>query len=300
MSHSPEIPSDDSAENSAEQHPAGYVPRKTKHGNKLFRAEPVSFVRRSTKLSDARQQLWEDHFGSTVLDVDRGVADTSVAENSLIDREEVFGRTAPLVIDIGVGHGESTFAGAQAHPEWDFVAIEVYTPGLAKLLVKIEEQATPNIRAVEANAPEVLDHMIPDGSAQEVWIFFPDPWQKTKYHKRRIVQPKFIDRVARALVPGGVLRLATDWSHYAAHMRDVMEAHPDFTNLHPGRNSGADSPLFKARISGTDDGEPYSAEDAADPQGGWAPRFETRPITAFERKATKAGRCIFDLAYQRK
>ena len=179
------------------------------------------------------------------------------------------------------------------------LADQVYRPGLAKLLDRIVAEDVTNVRMVEANAPEVLDHMLPAGAAQEVWVFFPDPWQKNRYHKRRLIQPKFLDRVARVLKVGGVLRLATDWSHYAAHMREVAEAHPAFENLHPGRLAGHDSPLTRARAKGTDEHNPLPLAEALDTEGGWAPRFATRPVTSFEAKAQRAGRYIFDLAYRR-
>src|SRR5690625_6686837 len=133
---------------------------------------------------------------------------------------------------------------------------------------------------VEANAPEVLDHMLPAGSAQEVWVFFSDPWQKTRYHKRRLIQPKFLDQVARVLAVGGLLRLATDWSHYAAGMRDVADAHPALENLHPRRLAGPRSPLAQARCHRPADHGPLPLADPPDEQDGWAPRLARRPGTS--------------------
>lgn len=279
--------------------PSGYQKVDTPEGAKIVREGPVSFVRRELAMSPNRQRLWEKHQGTTVLPVARSFADTSVAPESHLDVASVWGQDGPLIVDIGVGHGESTFAGAQAHPEANFLAVEVYRPGLAKLLDRVVTDGVTNVRMVEANAPEVLDHMLPAASAQEVWVFFSDPWQKNRYHKRRLIQPKFLDRVARVLTDGGLLRLATDWSHYAAHMRDVAEAHADFENLHPGRRAGDESPLTAARVQGTDDGTPLPEADALDTLGGWAPRFDTRPVTSFEAKAQRAGRYIFDLTYRR-
>lgn len=280
--------------------PSGYQKIDTPDGVKIVREGPVSFVRRELAMSPNRQQLWQDHVGTTILPVERSFADTSVAPESYLDVAKVWGQAGPLIVDIGVGHGESTFAGAQAHPEANFLAVEVYRPGLAKLLNRVVTEDVTNVRMVEANAPEVLDHMLPAASAQEIWVFFSDPWQKNRYHKRRLIQPKFLDRVARVLVPGGILRLATDWSHYAAHMRDVADDHPDFENLHAGRLAGQDSPLTQARLRGTDDDMPLALDEALDTAGGWAPRFETRPVTSFEAKAQRAGRYIFDLTYRRR
>lgn len=279
--------------------PSGYRKIETPEGVKIVREGPVSFVRRELSMSPTRQKLWQDHLGTTILPVTRSFADTSVAPESYLDVAQEWGQDGPLIVDIGVGHGESTFAGAQTNPDANFLAVEVYRPGLAKLLDRVVAEDVTNVRMVEANAPEVLDHMLPAGAAQEVWVFFPDPWQKNRYHKRRLIQPKFLDRVARVLKVGGVLRLATDWSHYAAHMREVAEAHPAFENLHPGRLAGHDSPLTRARAKGTDEHNPLPLAEALDTEGGWAPRFATRPVTSFEAKAQRAGRYIFDLAYRR-
>lgn len=279
--------------------PKGYQEIETREGVKIVRDGPVSFVRRELAMSPNRQRLWQDHLGSTILPVTRTFADTSVAPRSHLDVPEVWGQAGPLIVDIGVGHGESTFAGALKHPEANFLAVEVYRPGLAKLLARVVTEDVTNVRMVEANAPEVLDHMLSAGSAQEVWIFFSDPWQKTRYHKRRLIQPKFLDQVARVLATDGILRLATDWSNYAAHMRDVADAHPAFDNLHPGRLAGQDSPLTLARLHGTDDDTPQPLDEALDDVGGWAPRFDTRPVTSFEAKAQRAGRYIFDLTYRK-
>ena len=279
--------------------PKGYQQIETRDGIKIVRDGPVSFVRRELSMSPTRQRLWQDHMGTTILPVTRTFADTSVAPRSDLNVPEVWGQAGPLVVDIGVGHGESTFAGAVQHPEANFLAVEVYRPGLAKLLDRVVTEGVTNVRMVEANAPEVLDHMLAAGAAQEVWIFFSDPWQKNRYHKRRLIQPKFLDQVARVLTPGGVLRLATDWSNYAAHMREVADAHPAFENLHPGRLAGSESPLTLARLHGTDDDTPQPLAEALDEVGGWAPRFATRPVTSFESKAQRAGRYIFDLAYRK-
>ena len=279
--------------------PSGYQKVETPKGVKIVREGPVSFVRRELAMSPNRQRLWEEHQGTTVLPVARSFADTSVAPESHLDVASVWGQDGPLIVDIGVGHGESTFAGAQAHPEANFLAVEVYRPGLAKLLDRVVTEGVTNVRMVEANAPEVLDHMLPAASANEIWVFFSDPWQKNRYHKRRLIQPKFLDRVARVLTDGGLLRLATDWSHYAAHMRDVAEAHAEFENLYPGRLAGNESPLTAARVQGTDDDNPLPDAEALDTLGGWAPRFDTRPVTSFEAKAQRAGRYIFDLTYRR-
>jgi tRNA (guanine-N7-)-methyltransferase len=299
------------------QHPHGHNQRPDPE---LYRTEPVSFVRRGDRLNPRRQKTWDRSHGKYIVDVPRDRATTSVAEGSDIDWTQVFGRTAPLVVDIGSGLGESTARGAADHPEWDFISVEVYTPGLAALLVRVEDEGLENVRGVQANAPEVLDHLLPAGGVQEIWVFFPDPWHKTRHHKRRLVSRAFADRVARALAPGGVLRLATDWSSYAVHMRSIMEEHPLFENVHPGRAAGDESPLTRVRVEGRElqvgaqpvapragadragVSEATSSAVVADPvdhDGGWAPRFAGRPLTSFENKALRAGRLVFDLTYRR-
>lgn len=260
------------------------------------RSAPVSFVRRGSRLQGRRQQAWEDHAASFVVEVPRGEADTSVDPGFVFDAAAVFGRTAPLVVEIGSGLGEAVVAAAAENPERDFLAVEVYKPGLANTLMRIAQRELTNVRVVQANAPEVLGSMLPPESVAELWVFFPDPWHKSKHHKRRLVKESFVPLAARVLAPGGLWRLATDWSSYAEQMREVLSGAPEFDNVHAGERTGADSPLTRARLSGADrerDGEP-------DSQGGWAPRFEGRTLTSFENKAHQAGRTIFDLTFRRR
>lgn len=256
-----------------------------------YRRQPVSFVRRGTRLQGRRQQAWDEHAESFVVDVPRHVADTSVHPDYMFDATGEFGRSAPLVVEIGSGLGEAVVAAAEADPERNFLAVEVYRPGLANTLLRIGQRGLTNVRVVQANAPEVLGTMLPEGSVSELWVFFPDPWHKTKHHKRRLINGSFAQLAARVLEPGGLWRLATDWSGYAQQMRDVVSASPDFRNAHDGGRAGSDSPLTAAWASGVDC-EPTGESDLV---GGWAPRFEGRVLTSFENKALKAGRVIFDL-----
>ncbi|HEY8293963.1 MAG TPA: tRNA (guanosine(46)-N7)-methyltransferase TrmB, partial [Micrococcaceae bacterium] len=225
----------------------------------------------------------------------RHVADTSVHPDYVFDAEAEFGRTAELVVEIGSGLGEAVVYAAEQHPERNFLAVEVYKPGLANTLLRVGQRGLENVRVVQANAPEVLGTMLPASSVTEVWVFFPDPWHKTKHHKRRMVRADFAALVARVLRPEGLWRLATDWSGYAVQMRDVAAASEQFANDHDGERSGVASPLTEARASGAD------CEKTAelDTVGGWAPRFEGRVLTSFENKAHQAGRTIFDLALRR-
>ena len=258
--------------------------------------EPVSFVRRGSRLQGRRQQAWEELSDRFVIDVPRAEADTSVDPDYVFDAAAEFGRTAPLVVEIGSGLGEAVTHAAEQNPDKDYLAVEVYLPGLAQTLQRIGQKELTNVRVVQANAPEVLTTMLPPGSVDEVWVFFPDPWHKTRHHKRRMVKDSFAELVARVLVPGGVWRLATDWSGYAVQMREVLDASTDFENLHPGGHAGEDSPLTRVNREGLEKSAPV---DDVDTRGGWAPRFDGRILTSFENKAHQAGRLIFDLTYRR-
>ncbi|WP_394940158.1 tRNA (guanosine(46)-N7)-methyltransferase TrmB [Psychromicrobium sp. YIM B11713] len=229
-----------------------------------YRPQPVSFVRRGSRLQGRRQKAWEEHSEHYLLEVPRLIADTSVDPEYRLDAAAVFGRQAELVVEIGSGLGEAIVHAASAEPERDFLAVEVYLPGLAQTIQRAAALELQNLRVVQANAPEVLSSMIPQGTVSEIWTFFPDPWPKSRHEKRRLVTPSFAELVAGALAPGGLWRLATDWQHYAEQMLEVGEA-SSLVNLHSA----------------------------------WAPRFEGRVITSFENKAIQAGREIHDLTYRK-
>lgn len=209
------------------------------------------------------ERVGEDY----VLPVPRGIAETSVAPGFSVDLPAAFGREARTVIEIGTGLGECIVAAAGAAPETNFLALEVYAPGIAQTVLRADRGGVHNIRLVEANAPELLD-ALPAASIDEVWVFFPDPWHKSRHHKRRLISAEFGDKVARVLRPGGIWRLATDWEPYADHMREVL------------RDRGDLAPL----IAGSD---------------GVTERFEGRILTSFEAKGQRAGRGATDLAYVR-
>lgn len=236
-----------------------------------YRTQPVSFVRRSARLTKAQQKAWDGKRDRYLVDVPRALAATSVDPAWRFDAEATFGRRAPLVVEIGSGQGEAVVAAADAHPERDHLAVEVYTPGLAQTIVRAERygegRGLDNLRLLQVNAAELLETALPPASVDELWVFFPDPWHKSRHHKRRLVRPSFAALVARALRPGGVLRLATDWSQYAEQMLEVLDACDGLANAHG--------------------------------PGGRAPRFEGRVLTSFERKGREAGREVTDLEYVR-
>ena len=232
-----------------------------------FRKEPVSFVRRSGRLSDAQERAFTELSSRYLLDIPRDVAFTSVDPDARLDPAQEYGREAPLIIEVGSGQGHAVIHAASTRPENDFFAIEVYHAGLARTMREADKAGIENIRLAEANAPEVLASYVPEAAAAEVWIFFPDPWHKKRHTKRRMVRPGFGETVARVLRDGGTLRLATDWEDYALQMREVLD----------------DEPLLERAF----DGE-------------WAERFDGRVMTAFERKGIDKGRAIRDLAYRRR
>lgn len=249
------------------------------------RRDVVSFVRRGSRLSASRQDAWDRLADHWVLDLPLGARDTVPDPSARIDLREVFGRTAELVVEIGSGQGENIVAAAAAHPERDHLAFEVYRPGLAQTLHRIEKLDPPgNLRLLPLDAQHSLPILLGPASIQELWVFFPDPWHKTRHHKRRLVNPPFLDAVLPLFVDGGVLRLATDWAEYAEHMRRVLDGRPGLEPLFP------DGPM----PSGT----PSDPVPVRMPRTGWAPRFEDRVRTSFERKAHDAGRIAWDMAYR--
>ena len=148
--------------------------------------------------------------------------------DSFLDVQALYGRKAPLVLEIGSGMGETTAEIARARPETDFLAVEVHAPGVGSLLRLIERHALKNLRVIRHDAVEVLEKMIPDGALAGIHLFFPYPWPKKRHHKRRLVQPAFAALAARKLAPGGTLHAATDWADYAAQIEEVFSRNGQF------------------------------------------------------------------------
>ena len=243
-----------------------------------FQRATVSFVRRDNRLRPRLQRAWDTHHEEWVLDVPRLEASMSVAPGYHLDQLRDFGRVAPLVVEIGSGTGDAVVQGALASPGTNFLAVEVYRPGLAVTVAKIVRHGLGNVRLVHADGVQVLQHMLGPGSATEIWVFFADPWHKNRHHKRRLVNPVFADLTASRLAPGGTLRLATDWADYARQMRDVLAGCGALTNPYAGLPSpGAQG----------------------EPERGFAPRFEGRVMTRFEQKALASGRIVYDLELRR-
>lgn len=223
----------------------------------------VSFVNRGGRMTVGQARAWERHWARLGRDV------ASLPPGPL-DLAGWFGREAPVLLEIGSGMGETTARLAKAAPELNYLAVEVYPPGLAQLMMRAEAMGIENLRLVRGDAVVLLERHIPAGSLHGVRIFYPDPWPKKKHHKRRLVQPAFVALVASRLEPGGRLHLATDWENYAEQMREVLSAEPLLRNVH------------------------------ADEPGGWAPRPRWRPLTKFESRAEEAGRISRDLIFERR
>jgi tRNA (guanine-N7-)-methyltransferase len=216
-----------------------------------------SFVRREGRMTDAQQralmECWEP-FGVEVGEV-------------LLEPESLFGRRAPLVVEIGFGDGESLAIMAAAHPEWDYLGIEVHRPGIGHLLLRATELKLTNLRILCADAIEALERQLPDGCLDRMQIFFPDPWPKTRHHKRRLVQAQWVDLLVRKIKPHGQLHIATDCEDYACAMLSLLNANPELVN-------------------------------AAD-KGGFAPHPAWRPLTKFEKRGQRLGHIIRDLVFIR-
>ena len=181
----------------------------------------------------------------------------------VLEAELVFGRRAPLVLEIGFGMGDATAQIAAALPGTDFIGVEVHEPGVGALLQRIDEQQLGNLRIVQFDAVQVLEHMIAPLSLAGVHVFFPDPWHKKKHNKRRLIQPPFVQLLQSRLAAGGYLHCATDWQPYAEQMLEVLSAEPALRN---------------------------TAE-------AFAPKPHYRPLTKFENRGLKLGHGVWDLVF---
>ena len=215
-----------------------------------------SFVLRQGRVSNAQRRALD-----TLLPV-YGIAYAP----ALLDLAEVFGRVAPKILEIGFGMGETTATIAEAHPENDYLAIEVHSPGVGGLLKLIEERSLRNVRILQHDATDVLRDMLPVGSLDGVHIFFPDPWPKKRHHKRRLVQPPLVGLLASRMRIGAYLHLATDWEEYAQQMLEVLNAEPALKNTADG---------FSARP-------------------------DSRPQTKFEARGLRLGHAVWDLVYRKR
>jgi len=231
----------------------------------------TSFRTRRSTLSGGQQATWErlwPEMGMHARDAD-GPAPR-------LDTESWFGRTAPVVLEIGCGTGTSTIALAKAEPHLDVVAVEVYRRGLAQLLSAIDREGVTNIRLIRGDGIDVLEHMFGPDSLTGVRVFFPDPWPKARHHKRRLLQPDVVALIADRLRPGGVLHAATDHAGYAEQIADVGDAEPRLR-----------------RVSADARSEGNTASDTL-------PISVQRPVTKYEGKAQHAGSAVVELLWEKR
>jgi tRNA (guanine-N7-)-methyltransferase len=224
-----------------------------------LRNRPIrSFVMRTGRMTAGQTRALDDLWPKYGVEF-------SAAPLSL---DELFGRVAPRTLEIGFGNGEHLAALATSNPTRDYFGIEVHRPGVGHLLLLAATHNLTNVRTSTHDAVEVLREQIAPGSIDEVLVLFPDPWHKKRHHKRRLIQPPFVELVASRLRSGGVFRLATDWEEYALQMLEVL---------------GAAKSLF-ANLS---------------PSGDWMPRPEERAPTRFEKRGERLGHGVWDLAFRR-
>jgi tRNA (guanine-N7-)-methyltransferase len=251
--------------------------------------------RMSARHHDAHAALWP-RFGFEVEDGDRAPLDLAA----------LFGRAAPVVLEIGFGMGDTTAAMAAVDPGRDYLAVEVHTPGIANLLALIGEQNLPNVRVARADAMQLV-HKIERGSLDAVHVFFPDPWPKARHHKRRLIRAENVALLRERLRPGGVLHCATDWPHYAASMAEVLDADPGLIRASAAGLPAAGSPSAGSPAAGLsaarDDlaaGPSLSRGDLDSADRDLVGDRAGRPETKFERRGVAAGRPIADLRYLRR
>jgi tRNA (guanine-N7-)-methyltransferase len=216
-----------------------------------------SFVTRAGRITEAQQRALEESWPAFGVEFD----------GQPLDLDKLFGRRARRVVEIGFGNGENLAALAAAHPDTDYLGIEVHRAGVGRLMLAAETERLTNVRISCHDAVEVLEHQLPPQSLDEILILFPDPWHKKRHHKRRLIQPPFVALATSRLKPGGLLRLATDWEPYAIQMLEVLSASAALSNL------------------------------AAD--GGYVEKPTERITTRFEKRGQRLGHGVWDLAFRR-
>jgi tRNA (guanine-N7-)-methyltransferase len=230
-----------------------------KTGKELAARRSVrSYVLRAGRLTGGQKRALDELW--PLYGIDEG--------DDRLDLEALFGNGHPVITEIGFGNGEATWQMARAHPEENYLGVEVHRPGVGHLLLLLEHNGISNVRVACEDAVEFLRKRIPADSLGGVRIYFPDPWPKKRHHKRRIIQTPFIGLLAQKMKAGGILHMATDWEQYSEHMLDVMRYAQDFENLSP--------------------------------DGKTCPRPEWRPATKYEKRGERLGHSVFDLLFRRK
>jgi len=214
-----------------------------------------SYVLRQGRVTDAQRRARDELLPRFGVPFSRG----------LLDLNRVFGRSAPKILEIGFGMGETTADIASRHPGTDYLGVEVHTPGVGGLLKRIAELGLANVRVIQHDAVEVIEQMIPPASLDGVHVYFPDPWPKKRHHKRRLIQPAFVALLASRMKRGAYVHMATDWEDYARWILETLS------------------------------GEPLLVNTAA----AFAPRPEHRPLTKFENRGLKLGHGVWDVVFRR-
>ena len=217
-----------------------------------------SFVRREGRLTPGQERALDELWPQFGID----------NEDSILNLSQIFGRTAPTVLEIGFGNGSSLVTMAENQPDTNFVGVEVHRPGVGHLLKLIEEKSLTNLRVVCTDAVELLKDRIADNTLDRLQLYFPDPWHKKRHHKRRIIQAAFVNLLTKKIKSGGYLHMATDWQHYAEQMLDDLSNNNDFINC---------------------------ADDS-----GYIARPDYRPLTKFEQRGQKLGHGVWDLLFKRR
>jgi len=215
-----------------------------------------SFIRRQGRATAGQKQALESHWDQYCL-----------SPQLEVDFAQVFGRQAPLIVEIGFGNGNSLAEMAAANPELNYLGIEVHRPGIGHLLMLLAERGISNVRIYHHDAIEILEQKIPDHSIAGLHLFFPDPWQKRRHHKRRIVRPSFVELLNKKLMVGGYFHAATDWEQYARHMLGVLSAGSGMENTSPSND--------------------------------YCPRPDYRPMTKFENRGLGLGHGVWDLIFRK-
>jgi len=229
----------------------------SKQNNQPFMRRIRSFVKREGRLTPAQARALQQWWPSYGLSLGAGRQDLTT----------LFGRDAETILEIGFGDGSSFLTMAEQQPQTNFIGIEVHRPGIGALLLGMVAHDIHNIRIYQEDAVEVLAACIPEQSLARVQLFFPDPWPKKKHHKRRILQPEFIDLVHDKLKVGGVFHMATDWQDYAEYMQRIMASVAGFINQ--------------------------------ETTGKFSPKPAYRPTTKFERRGQRLGHGVWDLLYEK-
>lgn len=215
-----------------------------------------SFIRRQGRVTVGQQLALDNYWDNYCLDPAQAY-----------DYDQVFERSAPLIVEIGFGNGESLAEMAEANPQFNYIGIEVHRPGVGHLMLLLEQKGLNNVRIYHHDAIEILEHNIHDHSLAGVHLFFPDPWHKKRHHKRRIVRPSFVQLINKKLQSGGYFHAATDWENYAEHMLPILDAEPGLVNASPNQD--------------------------------YCPRPDYRPLTKFEKRGLRLGHGVWDLIFRK-